>query len=87
MKIQLATFSAAGARGGWRGHGGAGVELGGEPAQAAAVAAVAQFGVQPSGAADSLLPALAPVNLVRPSSPGRVSRVSLISSPAVAAVA
>ena len=55
-------------RGWWRGDGSVLAELGGEPAQgalAAAVAAFAQFLVQPFGAADSFVPALAQVGLVR----------------------
>ena len=52
----------------WRGHGGVLAQRGGEPAQgaqAAAVAAGAQLGVQPLGAAAALLPALPQVSLVR----------------------
>jgi len=50
------------------GDGGVLAELGGEPAQgaqAAPVAALPQFLVQPPGAADSFVPALAQVGLVR----------------------
>ena len=55
-------------RGRWCGDGGVLAQLGGEPAQgaqAAPVAALAQFGVQPLGAADPFVPALAQVGLVR----------------------
>jgi hypothetical protein len=57
-------------RGCWRGRGDGGIaaQLGGEPtqgAQAALVAAVAQLGVQPLGAADPVVPALLQVGLVR----------------------
>jgi hypothetical protein len=51
-----------------RGHSGVAAQLGGEPAQgaqAAAVAAVAQFLVQPLGAMNSVIPSLLQVGLVR----------------------
>jgi hypothetical protein len=57
-------------RGRWRGrgHSGAPAQPGGEPAQgvqAALVAAVAQLGVQPFGAADAFVPSLPQPVLVR----------------------
>src|SRR5712691_4085282 len=59
---------------GWRcGNGGVLAEPGGEPAQgaqASQVAAVAEFGVEPLGAADAFVPALAQVSLVRAEDPG-----------------
>jgi hypothetical protein len=67
VRIQLATFFAGGA-GGCAGDGGVAAELGGEPAQGAhapLVAAVAQLGVQPLGAADPFVPSLLQVGLVR----------------------
>jgi hypothetical protein len=51
-----------------RGDGGVAAQPGGDPAQgaqAAAVAAVAQLGVQPLGAADPVVPPLLQVSLVR----------------------
>ncbi len=76
---------------GWgRGDGGVVAEPGGEPAQgaqAAPVAAFAQFLVQPAGAAHALVPALAQVGLVRAEQarPGQAGPP--ISWSAVAAVA
>ncbi len=72
----------------WRRDGGVLAQPGGDPAQDAQAAAVAQLGVQPFGAADPFRPtASSSQSWCGPSRAGRVRRAPPVSSSAVAAVA